>query len=110
MPRFPFMTLSAQILCMTCFTASFAGFPQPTLADIEPPPSDEVPEEILRNELIFEARSPIDGSPMSAAEYAALQERLQTPTEAPLVNQDLRYLIFLLELRGAIKPILPFIP
>jgi hypothetical protein len=87
-----------------------AGLPSPALADIEPPPSQEVPEEILRNELIFEARSPIDGSPMTAADYALLQAQLQTPNSSPQVNPDLRYLIFLLELRGVIKPILPFIP
>jgi hypothetical protein len=37
------------------------------------PPPEDLPEEILRTEIITEARSPIDGQPLTAAEYAQLQ-------------------------------------
>ena len=38
------------------------------------PPPDDVPEEILRTEIITQGRSPIDGTPLTPAEYAALLE------------------------------------
>lgn len=81
-------------------------------AAIEPgtePAAEDIPEEILRTEIITEARSPLTGEPVSAAEYAQLQDELAGPAGGTLTNQDLRRLFFLLEIRRAIKPILPFI-
>ena len=72
--------------------------------------ADEVPEEILRTEIITEARSPLTGEPLTALEYAQLQAELASPAGGNLVNEDIRYLIFLLQLRRAVKPIVPFIP
>ena len=37
------------------------------------PPPEDTHEEILRTEIITEARSPIDGELLTAAEYAQLQ-------------------------------------
>lgn len=75
------------------------------------PMEGEVPEELLRTEVTLEARSPFDGSPMTAREYAELQvelERsLQVEAEAP---EKLRNLIGLLRLRKFIKTVLPFVP
>ncbi|MEL6779532.1 MAG: hypothetical protein AAFO06_20000 [Cyanobacteria bacterium J06597_16] len=79
---------------------------------IEPatePAAEDIPEEILRTEIITEARSPLTGEPVSAAEYAQLQDELAGPAGGTLTNQNLRRLFFLLEIRRAIKPILPFI-
>ena len=42
------------------------------------PPPEDIPEEILRSGIITKARSPIDGQPMTAAEYAQL---IQTQPE-----------------------------
>ena len=75
-----------------------------------PDTSDEIPEEILRTEIITGARSPFTGEPMTAAEYAQLQEKLDEPAGTPLVSSDIRHLVFLLQLRRAVRPILPFIP
>ncbi len=69
----------------------------------------EIPEEILRTEIITEARSPLTGEPLSAADYAQLQAELAAPAGGNLVSDDLRYLIYLLQLRRAVKPILPFL-
>lgn len=69
----------------------------------------EIPEEILRTEIITEARSPITGERLSAAEYAQLVAALEAPAGGNLVNQDIRYLVYLLQIRRALKPILPFI-
>ena len=41
------------------------------------PPPEDTPEEILRTEIITEARSPINGELLTAAEYAELQALLQ---------------------------------
>lgn len=69
------------------------------------PPPDDVPEEVLRTEIITAARSPIDGKPMSAAEYAQLQAQLQTSPNAPPVDPQIRHLIFLLRLRQLLRTI-----
>jgi hypothetical protein len=42
------------------------------------PPASDIPEEILRAEIIIEARSPIDGKPLSATEFAELIVRVET--------------------------------
>ena len=70
------------------------------------PPPEEVPEEVLRTEIITEARSPIDGKPITAAEYAQLQAELQTitPAASPL-NPQLRELVFLLRVRQLLRRI-----
>jgi hypothetical protein len=73
------------------------------------PPPAETPEEVLRTEIILEARSPLTGEPLTAAEYAQLQETLaENPT--PLVASEIRELILLLQLRRVFRPILPFLP
>jgi hypothetical protein len=41
------------------------------------PPGNDIPEEILRAEIIIEARSPIDGKPLSATEFAELVVRVE---------------------------------
>jgi len=71
-----------------------------------PPPSD-IPEEILRTEILTEARSPVDGQLLTAAEYALLQGRLQSePTSQ--IDSQIEEVIFLLRIRRAIRTIIPF--
>lgn len=73
-----------------------------------PPPEDE-PEERLRTEIILEARSPIDGQPLTAAEYAELEAQLEAESRnIGTVPPDIRRLIGLLRLRKALRTILPF--
>ncbi|NJL87289.1 MAG: hypothetical protein HC886_17015 [Leptolyngbyaceae cyanobacterium SM1_1_3] len=74
------------------------------------PPADDVPEEVMRNEIILEARSPIDGKPLTLAEYAELQAELAALPENPLISSEIRQNIFLLRVRRAARRILPFIP
>ncbi|MGD1950779.1 MAG: hypothetical protein ACFB14_14195 [Leptolyngbyaceae cyanobacterium] len=74
------------------------------------PPADDVPEEILRTEIIFEARSPLDGRPLSPADYAQLQTELAASQTPLTLNSDIRYIIFLLQARRAFKPVIPFLP
>ena len=74
------------------------------------PPADDVPEEILRTEIIFEARSPLDGTPLSPADYAQLQAELAAPQTTVTLNSDIRFIVFLLQARRAFKPVIPFLP
>ncbi len=72
------------------------------------PPPEDVPEEVLRTEIITRARSPIDGKPLTAAEYAQLKAQLQESAVPPQVNPKIRQLIFLLRLRKLFRTIAPF--
>ena len=74
------------------------------------PPADDVPEEILRTEIIFEARSPLDGASLSAADYAQLQSELATRQTVLTLNSDIRFIVLLLQARRAFKPVIPFLP
>ncbi|NET30828.1 MAG: hypothetical protein F6K19_02340 [Cyanothece sp. SIO1E1] len=74
------------------------------------PPPEDVPEEILRTEIIVEARSSIDGRPLTAAEYAELRAQLEAgPDTPPEISPDIRRLIFLLRVRKLIRGIFPFL-
>jgi hypothetical protein len=73
------------------------------------PPLTEIPEEVLRTEIITAANSPIDGKPISAAQYAELQAQLQdSPT--PKLSSQVRETVFLLRLRQLIRTFAPFLP
>jgi hypothetical protein len=76
------------------------------------PPPEDTPEEILRTEIILDARSPIDGKSLTAAEYAELEALLQTGLNPPpaQVSPQVRKVVNLLRLRQFFKTFLPFIP
>jgi hypothetical protein len=74
------------------------------------PPASDIPEEVLRTEIILEARSPVDGKPLTAAEYAELQAKLQTRPTPPKLNPQVRDTIFLLRLRRTLRTFFPFLP
>lgn len=75
------------------------------------PPPEDVPEEILRTQIVLDARSPIDGKPMTPAAYADLQNQQQTPFEPPpQVSSQVRGVVNALRLRRFVKRFLPFIP
>jgi hypothetical protein len=72
------------------------------------PPPEDTPEEILRNHQIFEARSPVDGQPLSIAEYQRLQAELRALEEDPLLSSNVRQTIFLLRILKAVRVLTPF--
>jgi hypothetical protein len=72
------------------------------------PPPEDIPEEILRTEIIFSARSPIDGKPLTAAEYLELQEKIRT-SPSPKLSPTIRQNIFLLNILKAVKQLFPFL-
>jgi hypothetical protein len=72
------------------------------------PPPQEIPEEILRTKIIIEARSPIDGKLLTAAEYIQLQAQLQL-APPPKLDPNIREQIFLLRLRKTLLQFFPFL-
>ena len=84
------------------------------LATVKPvvslPPPEETPEEVLRTEIITEARSPVDGKPLTAAEYAQLQTQMRSRPTAPQLSPKVEENIFLIRLRHGIRTFFPFLP
>lgn len=72
------------------------------------PPPEDTPEEILRTQIIIEARSPIDGRFLTAAEYAQLEAQLQQ-TPPPKLDPKIRDQIFLLRIRKTLLQFFPFL-
>ena len=72
------------------------------------PPPEDLPEEVLRLEIITEGRSPVDGKPLTAAEYAQLQAELARGEFPPELNPKLQELIFLLQIRKLLNDVNPF--
>ncbi|WP_204103333.1 MULTISPECIES: hypothetical protein [Spirulina sp. CCY15215] len=72
------------------------------------PPPEDIPEEVLRNEIILEARSPLDGELLTAAEYAELEEKLSQPQAFIDLDPNLEQLILLLHIRKTINTLIPF--
>lgn len=105
--------------CLSMEAPGYAQTPHPPIGTETPganigqivlPPAEDVPEEILRTEIIFEARSPLDGAALSPGDYAQLQAELASAQTSPTLNSDIRYIIFLLQARRAFKPVIPFLP
>jgi len=72
------------------------------------PPPDDPPEEILRTEIITEARSPVNGEPVSPGEYARLQEEL-SDRGTPIISRRVSNIVRQLRIRQAIRSIFPFL-
>jgi hypothetical protein len=73
------------------------------------PPPEDIPEEVLRTEIITEGRSAVDGEPLTAAEYAEIQQKLAESPYPPQIDSKLRNLIFLLKIRKMLKTFVPII-
>jgi hypothetical protein len=72
------------------------------------PSADDLPEEYLRTQIIFEARSPITGEILTAADYAELLTSLDQEfkrQENTNFVKPYREALFLLRLRKLIKSV-----
>ncbi len=72
------------------------------------PPPEDTPEEVLRTKIILEARSRIDGQPLTAAEYAQLQVELAQSPYPPELSPQIQETIFLLQIRQMLRILTPF--
>lgn len=86
-------------------TGVISNWNQPALSI---PPSEDIPEEILRTEIITAARSPVDGKLLTAAEYIELQAKLRE-VPPPKLDPKIRENIFLLRLRNTLRTFFPFL-
>jgi hypothetical protein len=74
------------------------------------PVDHDIPEEILRAEIITEARSPIDGRALSATEFAELvvetkQQLDRADADLGSSSPKLKEILFLLRLRGFLRSV-----
>ncbi len=90
--------------CFLLLISLFSFFPSISKADSL---VEDIPEEILRTEIIIEARSPIDNQPLSASEYAQLQQSNQTSPYPPQIDDYWQQQIFLLRILKMIRTITP---
>jgi type VI protein secretion system component VasK len=79
-------------------------------ASIALPPPEDIPEEVLRTEIITEARSPIDGKPLTAAQYAELQAQLAQSPYPLQLDPKVGHLVFELKLLKLLRTFVPFFP
>jgi hypothetical protein len=97
-------------LAAICFF-TFGGWQLVTPANASNLPADnDIPEEVLRAEIITEARSPIDGKALSASQFAELvidtQQQLDRENaSAAISDSKFKDTIFLLRLRGFLRSI-----
>ena len=78
-----------------------------------PSAQEDLPEEVLRAEIYTDARSPIDGKQLTAAEYTEIMEKLRSLDSIPpedFVSPKVREVIGLLKLRKFLRQFIPFIP
>ncbi|YAI82592.1 MAG: hypothetical protein ACQJCO_03205 [cyanobacterium endosymbiont of Rhopalodia sterrenbergii] len=71
------------------------------------PPPEDIPEEILRTEIVTEGRSPIDGKPLTAGEYAEIKTKLAESPYPSELNSKFKHIIFLLKVRKMLKTFFP---
>jgi len=74
------------------------------------PLDNDIPEEVLRAEIITEARSPIDGKALSAQEFAELvvttRQQLELDNASIVTNNSkIKETILLLRLRGFLRSV-----
>jgi hypothetical protein len=72
------------------------------------PPPEDIPEEVLRAEIITEARSPLDGQPLTSAQYAQIQAEIAESPFPPQLASNIQELIFLLNVRKFFTILVPF--
>lgn len=71
------------------------------------PPSDDIPEEILRIQPSLRSRSAFDNSPLSPTEQAEITDGLREQSGSVDVSPELQRLIFLLRIRQILSRFFP---
>ncbi|WP_211167730.1 hypothetical protein [Pseudanabaena yagii] len=112
--RIPIRKRNLAIATVISFQMVNLSFPNQIFAENKPYSlQEDTPEEVLRAEIYTDARSPIDGKQLSAAEYTELMEKMRSLDSIPpedLVSPKVREVIDLLKLRKFLRQFIPFIP
>lgn len=72
------------------------------------PPPEDIPEEVLRSEIILEGRSPIDNQPLTSGEYTQLVQGFRERQNAQSLNPRIKSLIFDLTVLRLLRTIIFF--
>lgn len=96
------MKTSIQLMVVS-MVISFMG----TESVLSLPDPEDIPEEILRTEIVLEARSPVDGEPITLSEYVQLREKLAQSQFPPNLDPEIRHQIFLLQLLKLLRTFTP---
>ncbi|WP_197278794.1 hypothetical protein [Pseudanabaena sp. 'Roaring Creek'] len=107
------LTLQIATLVMSPLLVTAESISPNVSPNTSPSVREDSPEEVLRAEIYTDARSPIDGKQLSAAEYTELMEKLRSLDNIPpedLVSPKVREIIGLLKLRKFLKQFIPFVP
>lgn len=103
------MMFRRAVLSLGLGTAIWGGAGMPPAIALPPP--DDIPEEVLRTEIVLEGRSPQTNQALSPQEYVELQqamrESLTTATELP---PQVRQIVAILKFRKGLRLLIPIIP
>lgn len=91
--------------CLIGLGISGLGISNPSVAL---PPPEDTPESVLRTKVILEARSRIDGKPLTPAQYAQMEAELAESPYPPELSPDVQQAIFLLQIRQMLQILTPF--
>ncbi len=106
----PYKAQQRKIQALGLLVVAIVLIPVPARA-AEPIVDEDIPEEVLRSEILLDGRSPVTGSRLSATEYAEMQSEIeQVNSPVPQVAPKLRRLVGLIKLRKFIKTVLPIVP
>jgi hypothetical protein len=101
--------LKIQLVTVGIYTITMLQVPSSVMAN-KPLPDSDIPEEVLRAEIITEARSPIDGKALSAKDFAELvvttkQQLDRDDAIAATTNPKFKEAVLLLRLRGFLRSV-----
>jgi hypothetical protein len=99
--------IKMQLVTVGIYTITMWQVPNSVMAN-QPLPDSDIPEEVLRAEIITEARSPIDGKALSAKDFAELvvntkQQLDRDDAIAATTNPKFKEAFLLLRLRGFLR-------
>ncbi len=100
--------IKIQLVKVGLYTTTMLSVATSVMANILP--DADIPEEVLRAEIITEARSPIDGKALSAQDFAELvvntkQQLDRDDAIAATTNSKFKEAVLLLRLRGFLRSI-----
>ena len=72
------------------------------------PPPEDIPEEVLRSEIVVRGRSPLNGEALSAAKYTQLVQSFRETAAPGSLNPRIESLIFSLKLLRFLRTIIFF--
>jgi|GEM_PF-458053 len=75
------------------------------------PPPEDIPEEVLRTEIIVQGRSPVTGELLTAEKFAEEQAAIAATLDqsGEIISPQIRQFLLLLRIRDLVRPVLPIV-